>query len=80
VSRVVPSFGNLVLKTVPPEILKENPVCVVGNRVNAAQHAKDNFPAFLGDYGNYYISPRAAKPATPDTFLGYIVESRKKMG
>jgi len=78
VGRVVPSFGNLVLKTVPPEILKEKPVCVVGNRVNAAQHTRDNFPAFLGDYGNYYVSPRATKPPTPDTFLGYIVESRKK--
>lgn len=78
VDRVVPSFGNLVLKIVPPEILKEKTVCVVGNRVNAAQHARDNFPAFLGDYGNYYVSPKAAQPPTPDTFLGYIVESRKK--
>jgi hypothetical protein len=78
VDRVVPLFGNLVLKTVPPEILTKRSVCVVGNRVNPAHHARDNFPAFLGDYGNYYISPKAAKPATPDTFLGYIVESRKK--
>jgi hypothetical protein len=78
VGRVVPSFGNLVLKTVPPEILTQRFVCVVGNRVNPAHHAKDNFPAFLGDYGDYYISPKAAKPATPDTFLGYIVECRKK--
>jgi DNA helicase II / ATP-dependent DNA helicase PcrA len=78
VDRVVPSFGNLVLKIVPPEILTQRSVCVVGNRVNPANHAKDNFPAFLGDYGDYYVSPRSAKPETPDTFLGYIVEARKK--
>jgi len=78
VDRVVPSFGNLVLKIVPPEILTQRSVCVVGNRVNPAHHTKDNFPAFLGDYGDYYISPKAAKPPTPDTFLGYIVECRKK--
>jgi hypothetical protein len=45
--------------------------------VNLAHHTKDNFPAYLGDYGEFYVSPRAAKPATPDTFLGYIVEARK---
>jgi DNA helicase-2/ATP-dependent DNA helicase PcrA len=78
VDRVVPSFGNLVLKIVPPEILTQRSVCVVGNRVNPANHAKDNFPAFLGDYGDYYVSPRSAKPETSDTFLGYIVEARKK--
>jgi DNA helicase-2/ATP-dependent DNA helicase PcrA len=78
VKRVVPLFGDLVLKTVPNEILQKHPVCVVGNRVNAAHHTKDNFPAFLGDYGDFYVSPRAAKPATPDTFLGYVVEARKK--
>lgn len=78
VKRIVPMFGDLVLKTVPPEILQKQSVCVVGNRVNAAHHAKDNFPAFLGDYGNFYVSPRTNKPATPDTFLGYVVESRKK--
>lgn len=78
VKRVVPLFADLVLKTVPSEILQNQPVCVVGNRVNAAHHARDNFPALLGDYGDFYISPRAAKPATPDTFLGYIVEARKK--
>jgi hypothetical protein len=78
VKRVVPLFGDLVLKTVPREILLKQPVCVVGNRVNSAQHAKDNFPAFLGDYLEAYVSPKAAKPATPDTFLGYVVEARKK--
>ena len=62
----------------PAEILQKRHVCVVGNRVNVAQHAKDNFPAFLGDYWDIYVSPKAAKPATPDTFLGYIVEARKK--
>jgi len=78
VKRIVPSFGDLVLKTVPPVVLQKQAVCVVGNRVNAAHHTKDNFPAYLGDYGEVYVSPRAAKPATPDTFLGYIVEARKK--
>jgi DNA helicase-2/ATP-dependent DNA helicase PcrA len=46
--------------------------------VNLAHHTKDNFPAYLGDYGDFYVSPKAAKPPTPDTFLGYIVEARKK--
>ena len=46
--------------------------------MNAAQYTKDHFPPFLGDYGDIYVSPRSAKPATPDTFLGYIVEARKK--
>ncbi len=78
VKRIVPVFGDLVLKTVPREILQKQSVCVVGNRVNATHHTKDNFPSFLGDYGDFYVSPRATKPATPDTFLGYIVESRKK--
>jgi hypothetical protein len=78
VKRIVPLFGDLVLKTVPEEILQKRPVCVVGNRVNAGNHTRDNFPAFLGDYGEFYISPRAAKPETPDTFLDYIVEARKK--
>jgi hypothetical protein len=78
VKRIVPMFGDLVLKTVPPEILQTQSVCVVGNRVNVAHHTKDNFPAFLGDYGNFYVSPRTNKPATPDTFLGCVVESRKK--
>ncbi len=76
--RIVPLFGDLVLKAVPADVLQKQPVCVVGNRVNAALHTKDHFPSFLGDYGDVYISPRAAKPATPDTFLGYIVEARKK--
>lgn len=80
VKRVVSTFGNLVLKTVPPDILQKQSVCVVGNRVNVANHTKDNFPAYLGDYGEFYVSPRAAKPATPDTFLGYIVEGPAKSG
>jgi DNA helicase-2/ATP-dependent DNA helicase PcrA len=78
VKRVVPLFGDLVLKRVPADVIQRQTVCVVGNRVNAAQHTKDHFPAFLGDYADGYVSPRAAKPATPDTFLGYIVEARKK--
>ena len=78
VNRVVPLFGDLVLKTVSREILQKQPVCVVGNRVNAAHHAKDNFPSFLGDYGDFYVSSKVSKPATPDTFLGYIVEARRK--
>lgn len=78
VKRLIPLFGDLVLKTVPQEILQKQSVCVVGNRVNSAHHVKDNFPAFLGDYVDAYVSPKATKPATPDTFLGYIVEARKK--
>jgi DNA helicase-2/ATP-dependent DNA helicase PcrA len=70
----------LVLKSVPREILERRVVCVVGNRVNPAQHTRDNWPAFLGDYWESYISPRAAKTETPDTLLGYIVEARRKWG
>lgn len=78
VKQIVPTFGELVLNSVPSDILQKQSVCVVGNRVNTAHHTKDNFPAYLGDYGEFYVSPRAAKPPTPDTFLGYIVEARKK--
>jgi hypothetical protein len=78
VKRIVPLFGDLVLRTVPREILAKHTVCVVGNRVNAAHHAKDNFPTFLGDYLDAYVSPRAAKPTAPDSYLGYVVEARKK--
>jgi hypothetical protein len=68
----------LVFKLVPKEVLQKQPVCVVGGRVNTAQHKKDNFPVFLGEYLDAYVPPKAFKPATPDTFLGYIIEARKK--
>ena len=75
---IVPLFGDLVLQRVPAEVLKEQSVCVVGGRVNPAQHARDRFPACLGDYVDGYVSPNAAKPARPDSFLGYVIEGRKK--
>jgi DNA helicase II / ATP-dependent DNA helicase PcrA len=78
VKLVVPLFGDLVLKSVKPKILKEHGVCVVGGRVNPANHSKDNFPAFLGDYLDGYLPPNSAKPAAPDTFLGYILDGRRK--
>ena len=75
---VVPLFGDLVFQRVPVEVPKDQPVCVVGGRVNPAQHARDRFPACLGDYVDGYVSPNAAKPVRPDSFLGYVVEGRKK--
>ncbi len=78
VKRVIPLFGDLVLKNVSVDILQRLPVCVVASRVNAAQHKIDRFPSFLGDYADVYVSPNATKPKSPDTFLGYLIEARKK--
>jgi len=78
VKRVVPRFGDLVLNKVPQTVLQEHSVCVIGNRVNWEQHARDNFPAYLGDYVDRFVSPKAIKPAKPDTLLAYIVEARGK--
>ncbi len=48
--------------------------------MNVAHHTKDNFPAYLGDYGEFYVSPRAARPATPDTFSGWYRRGPQKVG
>ncbi|MDB6025867.1 MAG: helicase UvrD [Verrucomicrobiales bacterium] len=78
IKQVIPAFGDLVLKTVPAEIYKTRPVYAVGNRVNHANHTRDNTPAYLGDYFAEYFSPNAEKLKLPDTLLGYIMEARKK--
>jgi hypothetical protein len=78
VKSVVPLFGDLVLQRVPAEVWKEHPVCVVASRVNPGHHTKDRFPTCLGDYLEGYVSPNAAKPTKPDSFLGYVIEGRRK--
>ena len=78
IQSVVGLFGDLVLQRVPADVVKALPVCVIASRVNPAHHTKDRFPACLGDYMEQYVSPNAAKPTRPDSFLGYVIEGRRK--
>jgi DNA helicase-2/ATP-dependent DNA helicase PcrA len=77
VSRVIPEFGDLVLRVCTPEELKTGKVKVVGLRKAPLEKpARDHFPFCLPDYWKGFIPHVASLSSRPKTLLGYVMEAR----
>jgi DNA helicase II / ATP-dependent DNA helicase PcrA len=81
IAKVVPTFGDVVLRGCTAEELKSGKVKLVGLRKSASVGAvRDHFPFCLRDYWDGFISDIASLSSSPKSLLGYVMEARRFAG
>lgn len=76
--RVVPTFGDLVLRECTPNELKSGKVKVVGLRkATSVGVVSDHFPFCLLDYWEGFVPDIASASSRPRSLLGYVMEARR---
>lgn len=78
VSKVVPAFGELVMRECSSEERKSGKVKVVGLRKStSAGVVRDHFPFCLLDYWDGFVPEIVSLSIRPKSLLGYVMEARR---